>query len=191
MMEFTLDAAVKLAAPIITAVVGILAKIYFDAKPKLVCYMIQSFSIPSQNQSTPLAPPIIVHTHFVAVRNAGKKTANNVRIGHFNLPDFQIYPPLTHEINRDKSNSAEILIPTLVPGEQVVIGYLYFPPQTYQNINSYCKCDEGLAKYLNVVPMVPAGKAQIFTIWALAFAGASSVVYWLITLFLMWARSTV
>lgn len=190
-MEFTLDAVVKLAAPFLTGVFGLLAKFYFDAKPKLVCYMIHSFAIPTRNQIDPSAPSLIVHTHTIAVRNAGKKSATNVRIGHQFLPDFQIHPSLTHEINRGADNTAEILIPTLVPGEQITIGYLYFPPQTYQNINSYCKSDEVLAKYLNVVPMVPAGKIQVFTFYALLFIGASSLVYWLLIFLIMWARSPV
>ncbi|WP_421551809.1 hypothetical protein [Pseudomonas yamanorum] len=191
MMEFTLDAAVKIAAPFLTAVFGLLAKIYLDAKPKLVCYMIHSFAIPTRNQNEPYAQPVIVHTHTIAVRNSGKKSATNVRIGHNSLPDFQIHPPLTHEVTRNADNTAEILIPTLVPGEQIAIGYLYFPPQTYQNINTYCKSDEVLAKYLNVVPMVPTGKIQLFILWTLVFIGASSFVYWLLTLLLIWAKSPI
>lgn len=191
MMEFTLGAAVKLAAPFLTAVFGLLTKIYLDAKPKLVCYMIHSIAIPTRNQNEPHAHPIIVHTHTIAVRNAGKKSATNVRIGHYFLPDFQINPPLTYEVTRNTDNTGEILIPTLVPGEQIAIGYLYFPPQTYQNINSYCKSDEVLAKYVNVVPMVPAGKIQLFILWSLVFIGASSLLYWLLTLLLIWAQSPI
>jgi len=189
MMEITLDSAVKIAAPFLTAVFGVLTKIYLDAKPKLVFYMIQSFAIPTRNQNDPNAQGITVHTHTIAVRNSGKKSATNVRIGHHYLPDFQIHPPLAHEVVRNPDNTGEILIPTLVPGEQIIIGYLYFPPQTYQNINSYCKSDEVLAKYLNVTPMVPAGKIQLFILWLLVFIGASSLVYWLLTLLLIWAQS--
>ncbi|MGY2237803.1 hypothetical protein [Pseudomonas gingeri] len=189
MMEFTLDAAIKLAAPVLTGVFGLLAKIYLDAKPKLVCYMIHSIAITTRNQIDPNAQPIIVHTHSIAVRNAGKKSASNVRIGHHFLPDFQIYPSLIHEVIKGPDNTAEILIPTLVPGEQITIGYLYFPPQTFQNINNYCKSDEVLAKYLNVTPMVPASKIQLRTLWTLVFIGASSLVYWILTLLFIWAQS--
>ncbi|PFG24152.1 hypothetical protein ATH90_2942 [Pseudomonas lurida] len=191
MMEFTLEAVVKLAAPFLTGVVGLLTKVYLDAKPKLVCYMIHSIAIPTRNQSDSKAPPIIVHTHTIAVRNTGKKSATNVRIGHYFLPDFQITPPLNYEVNRNTDNTGEILIPTLVPGEQIAIGYLYFPPQTYQNINSYCKSDEVLAKYINVVPMAPIGKVQVFILWSLVFIGASSLVYWLLTLLVLWAKSPI
>ncbi|WP_219268013.1 hypothetical protein [Pseudomonas sp. Xaverov 259] len=190
MMELTLDTAVKVAAPILTAVFGLVAKIYLDAKPKLVCYMIHSFAIPMRNQNHPDAQPLTINTHTIAVRNSGKKSATNVRIGHHSLPDFQIYPPLIHEVTRNADGTGEILIPTLVPGEQINIGYLYFPPQMYQNINSYCKSDEVLAKYLNVVPMVPLGKVQLYILWSLVFIGASSFVYWLLTIFLMWANTS-
>lgn len=191
MMDFTLDAVVKLAAPFLTAVIGVLAKIYSDAKPKLVSFMIHSFAIPTRNQNQPDNGPIIVHTHTIAVRNSGKKTATNVRIGHNSLPDFQIHPPLNHEVTRNQDNTGEILIPSLVPGEQIAIAYLYFPPQTYQDINSYCKSDEVLAKYVNVVPTIPAGKIQLFTLWSLVFIGASSLVYWILTLLLAWAKAPI
>lgn len=188
MMDITLEAVVKVAAPFLTAVFGLLAKIYLDAKPKLVCYMIQAFAIPTRNQNDLDGQPITVHTHIIAIRNSGKKSATNVRIGHQSLPDFQIHPPLIHEVTRNPDNTGEILIPTLVPGEQIFIGYLYFPPLTYQNINSYCKSDEVLAKVLNVVPMVPFGKTQLLILWSLVFIGTSSTVYFLLTLLLNWLQ---
>ncbi len=188
-MDLTLDIFAKIAAPIITGVFGLLAKFYADAKPKLITYLVHSFAIPTRNQlfnNTPL----IIHTHSIVVRNSGKKTANNVRIGHSNLPDFQIYPNLIHEINRRPDNSGEILIPTLVPGEQVTIGYLYYPPLTFQQVNTYCKADETSAKFLNVTPMVPFTPTQAFVFWGLIFIGASSLLYWMIHLIIVWVSLT-
>lgn len=188
-MDFTLDTFAKLAAPIITGIFGLLAKVYSDAKPRLVSYLVHAFAIPTRNQLDPNALPVTVHTHSIVVRNSGKKTAHNVRIGHQSLPDFQVYPSLIHEVHRRPDNSGEILIPTLVPGEQVTIGYLYFPPQTYQQINTYCKSDEVAAKFLNVTPMVPFTPAQTFIFWGLTFIGASSLLYWVLYLLLTWGKT--
>jgi hypothetical protein len=164
----------KLAAPIITAVVGFILKAYFEAKPKLVTYLVHASAIPLHDENK-----TDVNTHSIVVRNAGKKTANNVRIGHNILPrSFQLYPQLTHEIITGPNDSAEILIPTLVPGEQVSISYLYFPPVVWGQVHSYCKSDEVNAKYLNVAPSPQLSKMQLAAIWSLIFIGASTVVYW-------------
>ena len=189
-MEFTADTFAKLAAPIITGVFGLLAKIYSDTKPRLVSFLVHAFAIPTRNHSDPDASPIVVHTHSIVVRNSGKITAHNVRIGHHSLPDFQIHPQLIHTVTRQPDNSGEILIPTLVPGEQVTIGYLYFPPQTFQQINTYCKSDEIAAKVLNVTPMVPISTMQRYLILGLVFVGSSSLLYWFLYLLLAWTSST-
>jgi len=189
-MELTLDTVAKIAAPIITGAFGLLAKIYADAKPRLVSYLVHAFAIPTRNQFDPNAHTVTVHTHSIVVRNTGKKTAHNVRIGHQSLPDFQIHPSLIHEVNKRPDNSGEIIIPTLVPGEQVTIGYLYFPPQTYQQINTYCKSDEVAAKFLNVQPMVPFSPIQAYSFWGLVFIGASTILYWVLYLCLTWSLSS-
>jgi len=189
LMEFTMDTLAKLAAPVITGAFGLFAKLYSDTKPRLVFYLVHAFAIPTRNKFDPEALPITVHTHSIVVRNSGKKTAHNIRLGHQSLPDFQIHPALIHETNRQADNSGEILIPTLVPGEQVTIGYLYFPPQTFQQVNTYCKSDEMSAKFLNVTPMVPFTPIQMFAFWSLVFIGASSLMYWIIYLLLTWGKN--
>lgn len=164
----------KLAAPIITAIIGFVLKSYLEAKPKLVTYLVHASAIPLHDEKG-----TNVNTHSIVVRNAGKKTANNIRIGHNHLPDsFQLYPRLTHEITKGPDGSAEILIPTLVPGEQLNISYLYFPPVLWSQIHSYCKCDEVNAKYLNVTPTQQLSRLQLVFIWSLIFVGASTIVYW-------------
>lgn len=100
------------------------------------------------------------------MRNAGRLTANNVRIGHNFLPEsFQLYPPVAHSVEQIPNGGADILIPTLVPGERVTISYLYYPPVFWNHINSYAKSDEGLAQRVGpildkqqLVPGTIAGK---------------------------------
>lgn len=169
-----LDVIAKLLAPIITGIVGWLIKEYLEARPKLITYMVHASAIPLHDEKK-----TSVNTHSIVVRNAGKKTAHNVRIGHAWLPpSFQLYPQLTHEIIEDENGAAEILIPTLVPDEQINISYLYFPPDTWHKVHSYCKCDEVSAKYVNVVPSPQLSKLQLASLWLLLFIGASTVVYW-------------
>ena len=45
----------------------------------------------------------------------------------------------------------DIVIPTLVPGEQITISYLYFPPVTVAQVNAGIKCDQGFAQAIPVL----------------------------------------
>jgi hypothetical protein len=124
------------------------------------------------------------------VRNTGKKTAHNIRIGHNFLPAFQIYPQLAHEVVKAEDGSAEIVIPTLVPGEQVSVSYLYFPPNAWNQVHSYCKSDEMEAKYVNVIPTAQLNKFQITVFSIVLFVGATTIVYWAIYWFWVWAHKS-
>lgn len=173
-MPFDLDVIAKLLSPLLAALLGAIAKRYFEAKPKLISYLVHTSAIPLNDDNKTL-----VHTHCIVVRNAGKKTAHNVRIGHNILPKgFQIYPPLNHIVQEGTNGSAEILIPTLVPNEQVSISYLYFPPLMWNQVNSYTKSDEGLANIINAIPTPQPPKLVVLTIWILMFLGASTLIYW-------------
>jgi hypothetical protein len=184
-MDINIDVIGKLVAPILTAVVGLLAKRYFEARPKLITYLIHTSAIPLGDEKN-----TNVNSHSIVVRNSGKKTAHNVRIGHNFLPAFQIFPQLSHEVLKGKNNSAEIFLPTLVPGEQITISYLYFPPDLWSQVHSYCKSDEMAAKYINIIPSVQLNKIQTTVIWSLLFIGASTIVYWLIYWIWVWAQGT-
>lgn len=175
-MQFDLEVLAKLLAPIIAALVGAIIKHYFEAKPKLISYLVHASAIPLNDGNSQ-----IINTHSIVVRNAGKKTANNIRIGHNTLPkSFQIYPPVSYTILSVANVSSEILIPTLVPNEQITISYLYFPPLTFNQVHAYTKSDEVLAQIINVIPTPQPAKLAIWGIWALIFVGASTICYWTI-----------
>lgn len=179
-----LETIAKLLSPVITAIVGFLVKKYLEARPKLITYMVHASAIPLHDEKKSE-----VNTHSIVVRNAGKKTAHNVRIGHNFLPkSFQLYPQLTHEIISGDNGAAEILIPTLVPDEQVNISYLYFPPDTWHRVHSYCKSDEMSAKYINIVPSPQLNRLQTTALWLLLFIGASTVVYWSVIKIWSWVQ---
>jgi len=182
-MTLTLDAIAKLLSPLLVALIGAIAKRYFEAKPKLITYLVNASAIPVDITAPGGKKTMQVHTHSIVVRNTGKKTAHNVRIGHSYLPpSYQIFPQVTHEVVQARNNAAEIVVPTLVPNEQVSISYLYFPPITWQQINSYTKSDECMAKTITIIPSPQWNKALLYFTWSLVFIGASVLLYWLFLL---------
>ncbi len=175
-MPLDFEVIAKLVSPLVAALLGAIIKRYFEAKPKLISYLIHSSAIPLNDEKNTQ-----VNTHCIVVRNAGKKTAHNVRIGHNFLPKgFQIFPPLSYTVLESSNGAAEILIPTLVPNEQVSISYLYFPPLIWSQVNSYTKSDEGLANIINAIPTPQPPRLVVLAVWLLMFIGASTLVYWVV-----------
>lgn len=177
--EIDIDAALKLLSSALVALFGAIAKRYFEDKPKLVTYLVHSVGHPMPpNQGVPTPS---VNTHTIVVRNTGKKTAHNVRIDHAFLPEsYVVFPPISHAVNRAQNGSGEILIPVLVPNEQVTISYLYLAPLLWHAINGPVKCDEGMAKSTPVVLSPTPNRAIRAMLWAFTFIGASTVVYFII-----------
>ncbi len=181
----SIEIIIKIISPILTGIIIILVKKVIEGRPRLVTYLVHASAIPLNDQQG-----TIVNTHSIVVRNTGKISAHNVRIGHNHLPpSYQIYPPLTHQVVNGPNDSAEILVPTLVPDEQINITYLYFPPVTWNQINAYCKSDEGSAQSINIIPTKQLSKLTVIVIWLLIFVGASTIIYWLLVQLIMWAQS--
>ncbi len=141
-------AVANVAGPIIALFVGVWINRRFESRPMLISY----FGHVSSFQHTPPGgQPLVVHTHSVVLRNAGRRPATNVRITHTVLPDFNIWPALVHHTEDLPSGVRDIVIPTLVPGEQMTISYLYFPPLTVAQVNAGIKCDQGFAQAIPVL----------------------------------------
>ncbi|KKK48481.1 hypothetical protein LCGC14_3144670, partial [marine sediment metagenome] len=136
-----------IAAPIITLFIGAALNHFLQNRPKLVAHYGHVSGFHSQRGDE---EPINIHTHSVVIRNVGRKSAKNIRVSHNYLPDYSVYPDITYEVNVLPGDGAEITIPTLVPKEEVIISYLYFPPITYGQILTTVKSDEGSAKIINV-----------------------------------------
>ena len=85
------------------------------------------------------------------LRNTGRQNATNVRVHHAILTDFNIWPQLVYHVEVLQDGSKDIVIPNLVPGEQITISYLYFPPVTFDQINAGIKCDRGFAHQIPVL----------------------------------------
>ena len=177
-MAIDVDLIAKLVAPILSLIVGAILKYYIEARPKVISFIghKSAFTLKNDNQTT-------VHTHSVIVHNTGRKAARNVRLSHAVLPpDFTIYPPIQYSIERNPEGDSEIVIPVLVPKEQITISYLYFPPLIWNQVNHNTKSDEGFAKIINVIPMPQPSKAILAAVWFLMLVGASFIFYWLVRL---------
>lgn len=203
-MSLDWDLVSKLVFPIITALVVAAIGKRMENRPKVVTYMAHAagFNLPptqgpqipgvggqQQNQGqVSTVPGAQVNVHSIIVRNTGKKTAFNVRLGHnLRIAHYVIEPPIQHESNISDTGGWEILVPALVPNEQIMVSYLYFPPLTWHQINSYTKSDEGIARYLNVFPTpqpprwLVRGFIGVFYVGVVAIALAAVVgVQWVI-----------
>jgi hypothetical protein len=137
-----------IAAPIITLFVGVWVDRLFENRPVLVSY----FSHVSVFRHTPPdGQPTHVHTHSVVLRNTGRRSATNIRLHHLTLPSFNIWPTVVHHVETLPDGSQDIVIPTLVPGEEITISYLYFPPIVVGQVNAGIKSDQGFANQITVL----------------------------------------
>jgi hypothetical protein len=132
-MAINWSAVATIAAPIIALFVGVWINRWFESRPVLISFFEH---VAAFRTTPPSAPQIAVHTHAVVLRNVGRRSATNVRLRHNVLPDFVIWPEVQHHTEDLPSGGREIVIPTLVPGEQIIISYLYFPPVTFDQVNA-------------------------------------------------------
>lgn len=177
-MDLDSETIAKIAAPVLSGILGILIKHYLEARSKIVSFIGHASAFTIQGEH-----PAVIHTHAVVVRNTGRKAATNVRLSHAVLPiNVTVYPPVQYTIERNPEGAGEIVFPSLVPKEQVTVSYLYFPPLLWSQINVSTKSDEGFAKIISVIPIPQPNKAVIACLWGLIFVGASFLMYWLVRL---------
>jgi len=175
-MTYDIETIAKIASPIITLLLGAVIKYYTERRSKLVSFLghISTFKLRNENQT-------LVFAHSIVVRNAGGKSATNVRIGHnFLPPNIQVSPSVKYAIESNPEGGTEIIFPIIVPKEQITISYLYFPPVTWDQVNTYIKSDDGFANILNVISMPQPSKSVIAIVWFLIFMGTSFSMYWLV-----------
>ena len=172
---------ISIAVPIITLFLGVWANRKFENKPNLISYFghVSSFKYTLDNGQL-----IDVFTHSVVLRNAGRRSATNVRITHNELPDFNIWPKIAYSTENLPEGGKDILIPTLVPGEQITISYLYFPPTTVEQINAGIKSDQGFAKAIPVLLQRQYSMWFNISVALLMLAGTIAVLY--VIFYLVW-----
>jgi hypothetical protein len=145
-MQIDWNIVSRIAAPLIALAAGIIINRLLEDRPRLVTFYGHTSSHIIQGQT-----PTQVHTHSVIVRNAGRKPAHNVRLGHNMLENFAV-PQRGVRSKCSPRGGAELQFRVLIPKEQVTISYLYLPPVLYSQINTYVKCDEGYARLLEMLP---------------------------------------
>ena len=121
--------------------------------------------------------PTRVHTHAVVIRNAGRKPAKNVRLGHRVLENFEVSPSTDYTVTELDDGSKELLFPTLIPKQEVTVSYLYFPPVLYTDINTYAKSDEGFATFVNALPTPQPSRSTIVLAAILMAVGFVAILY--------------
>ncbi len=185
-MPVELDITLKICIPILTLIIGIFINRIAEAKPRLITYYSHVSAI---NIHPNKIEPFQVNSHAIYIRNTGRKAAKNVRIGHQFLPDYQIFPPIDHSVKDLQGGGKEIVIPTLVAKEQIIINYLYYSPVTYDSVNTSIKSDDGYAKHVKVLLTRQYPKSLSIISAILTLLGFSTLFYfivlltiWLITL---------
>ena len=140
-----------IVAPIIALFVGAALHRMIERRPRLVMYL---GHVSSHRIDEGAKTPFDVYTHSVVLKNAGRSPAHNVRLTHAILPNYDVYPIIQYETESLPNGEVDIVIPVLVPQQELTISYLYYPPTTWDKINGSVKSDEGLAKFLRVLPTV-------------------------------------
>ncbi len=177
-MEINWIIVATIVGPVLGVIVGIAIEKWLDRKPKVIGYIGHAsvFTLKDQQKT-------VVHTHSFIVRNASKKPATNIKIGHYTLPeDFTIFPPIDHQIVELDGGVKEIQIPKLIPDEQVTISYLYFPPLVWDQISAYNKHDDGYFKIINVIPAPMYPKWAQKLIQVILGVGVLTILYFTIEL---------
>ena len=148
-MEIAWNVVAIIAAPLIALFVGAVLNRAIESRPRLVTYLghVSAHRLKREDNTS-----YDIFTHSVVLRNSGRRPATNVRLAHPYLPDFNVFPSVGYRVENLPGGGREIVMPTLVPNEQVTISYLYFPPTTWKQINGPVKSDEGLARVLQVLP---------------------------------------
>jgi hypothetical protein len=164
----------EIAKSIFLIFVGVFITRLFEKRPKLISYFgdVSSFLFtpPNGNQIT-------VYAHSVILRNSGRANSTNVRIHHSVLPDFSIWPSTVHHVQTLPDGGKDIVIPTMIPGEQITISYLYFPPTTYRETNAGIKSDQGFARPITMLAQPKIPRWQIITVWVLMLFGVGAISY--------------
>lgn len=170
------DIVVQIAAPIITLVLGVVLDRLFHEKEKLISYLghVSSFRVTPNEAGQ---PQYIINTHAVIIRNVGRKTATNVRLGHNFIQHVSVHPDIDYQLRDLPGGGKEILIPSLVPKKEVTISYLYFPPLTWNQINTHVESDFGPAKIVTVVLQSQSPRWLLRVLGALVIIGLVSAVY--------------
>ena len=173
-MAIDWNAVATIASPVIALFVGVWVNRRFENRPVLIAY----YSHVSAFKYTPPGGlPTGINTHSVVLRNTGRESAKNVRLHHLTLPDFNIWPVIVYQIETLPDGSQDIVFPTLVPGEQVTISYLYLHPLTVEQVNAGIKSEKGFCQQIPVLLRRQYPPWVTFIARTLIIAGIVAILY--------------
>lgn len=172
------------AAPVLTLFIGAALDRLIERRPRLIAYFAHAsaFRVAGQN-------PVQVHTHGIVIRNVGRQSAQDVRVRHHLLPDFNVFPDIEHHVQELPDGGREIVFPMLVPNEQVSISYLYLPPVVFNQIHAGIRHSQGFAKEVTALPtpQYPAWVLRVLRV--LIVLGTIAALYLLIAIGrLLWSK---
>jgi len=138
-----------IAALIIALFVGAWLNRWLEGRPVLISFY---GHVAAFNPTPPGGQPFHINTHAVVLRNASRKPATNVRLHHHGIvPLFSIWPDVPHKVETLPGGSQDIVVPSLVPGKEISVSYLYFPPVTFDQVHAGIECDQGFARAIPVL----------------------------------------
>ena len=166
-------------APLIALFIGAILNRAAEKRPRLVTYLghVSTHRI-ERNDGVPFN----VFTHSIVLKNAGRSPARNVRLTHSVLPNYNILPSVKFETEILPNGEIDIVIPVLVPRQELTISYLYYPPNTWDKLYPTIRSDEGFARELKVLPTIQFPKWVNIILVGLMFIGVVAVLYVLIQL---------
>jgi hypothetical protein len=165
----------EIGGPVALLVIGAVINRLFERRVALISFYLHSSAV--HVNPAPPGHPFVAHIHAIVLRNAGGLTATNVRLHHHTLPDFTIYPSVPHTTQALPDGSEDIVIPQMVPKEQLQITYFYYPPLLYNQVNAGIKCDQGFARQIPVLPQRQFPKWFGGLVWFLLYVGTVALLY--------------
>ena len=94
-MEVDWGVVATIASPVIALFAGAIINRALESRPRLVTYLshVSAHALKQDDGSTSE-----VFTHSVVLSNSGRRPANNVRLAHLYLPNFNVLPDIEHRI---------------------------------------------------------------------------------------------
>ncbi len=176
-----LTVATWLASIIVATLIGALIDRWMQAQPKVICFIGHSafFKVKAQK-----IDPFDFATHSLILRNSGRCVAKEVQIIHGILPDnFEVSPGIDWGIRNLEDGARAIIFPTLLPGEQATISYMY-PPIIQSKIHTGVRHQDGLVKVIQVLPVRVYPPVVYWFLVFLIVSGAVAILAFLLFLFL-------
>lgn len=177
-MAIDWNAVATIAAPIVTLFLGVWVNRRFESRPALISYFSH---VSAFRYSPPSGQPMGINTHSVVLRNTGRESATGIRIHHNTLPDFNIWPTVVYTVETLPDETKDIVIPALVPGEQITISYLYFHPVTVDQVNAGIKSDQGFSQQIAVLLQRQFPRWVRVAVGTLMVTGLVAILYALYT----------